>query len=176
MNTIINIFIGLIFSLNLCSAKTVDSFKETFNYDNSKIEVSIQLKKFDPEKHILNEKHWKIDGVTPYGVDGFEVHPTTEIDFITITWNGHDIPIPIEMYKDCYSPCLNKSDIAKYVGTQRKVGQAIADEGVMVRWDDKNNMLQIIMVSSEWVSAPYYIVWKITPYGVHSRERILLGS
>ncbi len=167
---------GLISVFDVCGAKTANSFKETFNHGGEKIEVFFQLKKFEPSKHTLSEEHWKIDGVTPIGVDGFEVHPSTEIDIFTIRWNGHDIPIPIEMYKDCYSPCLNKSDIAKYVGAKRKAGEAIAGEGVMVRWDDKDKMLHIIMVSSEWASAPYFIVWKFTPYGVHSRERILLGS
>jgi len=177
LNSICIFFIaGMISAFDLCCANTVDSFKEAFNHKNEKIKIFVQLQKFDPSKHTLSEEHWKIDGVTPCGVDGFEVHPSTEIALFTITWNGHEIPMPIEMYRDCYSPCLNKSDITKYIGARRKVGEALAEEGVMVRWDDKDNMLHIIMVSSEWASAPYQIVWKVTPFGVHSRERILLGS
>jgi hypothetical protein len=70
---------------------------------------------------------------------------------------------------------LTPSDPISYVGKKRKMGNGIAAEGTMLHWNDAEGVLEIIMVSSRWASAPYFVVWKITPYGVSSREAIRLG-
>ena len=156
--------------------QALTEFKESFVHNQDRIVIEIKQTNFNPKNHSLHAKNWKIDGVTPYGVDGYEVHPVKEISDFTIKWNGNLIPMPGEMYRDCYSPDLKKSAVCDYIGGDLERGQAPSTPGITVRWDEKDDMLQITMVSIEWVSAPYFVVWKISRYGVHSRRVVCLGS
>jgi hypothetical protein len=154
----------------------LSQFDRSFDRGGEKIHVTITKIPFRAQNHHISKKHWKIDGSTPIGVDGFEVSPKSGIGDFKITWNGHEIPVPSELYSDCYSPNLTPSDPAGYRSGKKKLGEAIAGEGTMLRWNDVSNELEIIMVSCEWVSAPYSIIWHVTPHGVRSREIILHGS
>jgi hypothetical protein len=151
-------------------------FDRSFDHGDEQIHVTITKIPFHAQEHRISKKHWKIDGTTPIGVDGFEVSPKSGIGDFKITWNGHEIPVPRELYSDCYSPNLAPSDPARYRSGKRKSGEFIAEQGTMLRWNDVSNELDIIMVSFEWASAPYSMIWHVTPHGVRSREGALLGS
>jgi hypothetical protein len=151
-------------------------FDGSLIHHGEKIRVMIAGAPFLADDHRISSQHWKIDGTTPTGVDAFEVTPKSEIRQFHITWNGHEIPMPRELYSDCYNPDLRPSDATHYRGAKRKPREGIAGEGTMLRWDDTSNELEIIMVSCKWASAPYFVIWRVTPHGVRSREVVLLGS
>ena len=89
-----------------------------------------------------------IDGRFAHGTDGNI--PNIEIALIKLSLDGRDIPIPGNLYSDCFEPNLNASDL-------------------VIRFGRKFQSVIIRMSGSDGAGS-YEVVWRFRKNGSHSRS------
>jgi hypothetical protein len=150
-------------------------FHSTIRKGGHVISITITSKKFDRTKHKMTldpsgeqllAGHPHVDGRKPLGVDGYSI-PEDEIDRFDVVWDGKAVPVPRELYADCYTPVLSPaSPHDHWIGNnlnEEKVGN------IQVLGDQKGEALLVIMRSFLSASDCYEVYWTIRADGRHSR-------
>jgi len=84
-------------------------FTKSFQYivDGKSVTITFHLDYFHSSEHVIKSENRyvvQIDGKRPLGTDGGL--PLVEMQSIDIVWAGKKVPVPKELFRDCYQPNL----------------------------------------------------------------------
>jgi hypothetical protein len=82
-------------------------FTKSFQYivDGNPVTITFHLDYFHSSEHVIKSENQyvvKIDGKRPLGTDGGV--PLVEMKSIDIVWAGKKVPVPKELFRNCYQP------------------------------------------------------------------------
>jgi hypothetical protein len=131
--------------------KTVGAFKFSKNHAGHSAVLKIRTKQFRISEHRISrdaQYQTRVDGRLAWGTDGNV--PNIEIGSMTLVFDGRELSIPKNLFKDCYEPNLDDRFLKMRFGSQFKS--------------------VIVSMSGSDGAGGYEVVWRLKSNGHHSRS------